>query len=113
VDLIMETLPIEKRAGLAIKRLASILVSRARRVFGSLVELVLHDQLGDISRQTQRLGSASVESSNYVGGELRALDERLAKIEEELAALRGQLAQGQSSSDETLVEDITSGPRSS
>jgi hypothetical protein len=59
-----------------------------RRVAGSLFQIIFHDQIGDLRRQTQRLGSASVESATYLGSEVRALDERLAKIERELAALR-------------------------
>ena len=55
---------------------------------GSCLQVVFRDQLGDISRQTQRLGSASVESVTYLGSEVRALDQRLAAIERELAALR-------------------------
>ena len=53
--------------------------------------LLLHGQLRDLNRQTQRLGAASVESMTYVGGELQALDERLSRIEEDLAALRAAL----------------------
>jgi hypothetical protein len=80
-----------RRAVLAVTRLAAILVSRLRKAFGGLLALVLHGQLRDLSRQTQRLGAASVESMTYVGGELQALDERLSRIEEELAALRAAL----------------------
>ena len=80
-----------RRAVLALKRLFAILTSRLRRGFGSFVTLVLHDQMGDLSRQTQRLGSATVESVTYVGGELKALEERLSAIEEELAAIRALL----------------------
>jgi hypothetical protein len=69
----------------------AVLVSRLRKAFGGLLALVLHGQLRDLSRQTQRLGAASVESMTYVGGELQALDERLSRIEEELAALRAAL----------------------
>ena len=57
-------------------------------MLGSVFQLVFHDQLGDIKRQTQRLGSASVESATYLGSEVRALDQRLEAIEGELAALR-------------------------
>ena len=111
----MDTLSPEKRAILAIKRMLSILVSRVRRALGSLFQLVLNDQLGDLSRQTKRLGSASVESVTYLGGELGALDERLARIEDELAALRELLERSGSASTESLTEtrdDVVSGPRS-
>jgi hypothetical protein len=103
-----------RRVSLAVKRLLSILVSRARRAAGSLLQLVLHDQIGDLSRQTQRLSSASVESIAYLGNELRALDERLSRIEEELAALR-RLIDGTEPPPESLekADELTSAPRSS
>lgn len=110
----MDTISPEKRAILAIKRLLSILVSRLRRLAGSGLQLVLHDQLGDISRQTQRLGSASVESVTYLGSELRALDQRLSRIEDELAKLREVLDRPAAPSPESTEpsEEMTSGPRS-
>ena len=80
-----------RRAGLTVRRALAIFVSRLRRAFGGLLTLVLHGQLRDLNRQTQRLGAASVESMTYVGGELQTLDERLSRIEEELAALRAAL----------------------
>src|SRR3954454_5841902 len=85
-----ETTPV-RRPALAARRAIAVLVSRVRKAFGGLLALVLHGQLRDLSRQTQRLGAASVESMTYVGGELQALDERLSRIEEELAALRAAL----------------------
>jgi hypothetical protein len=109
----MDNLPLQQRAILALKRQLSIVVSRLRRLVGSLLQLVVHDQLGDISRQTQRLGSASVESVTYLGGELRALDDRLSKIEAELATLRGLIERSGGEQDDPLVgarEDVTSGP---
>jgi hypothetical protein len=112
----MDTIPIEKRIALAAKRLASILTSRLRLLFGKVVQLVLHDQLGDLSRQTQRLGSASVESVNYVGGELAAVSERLTKIENELAALREAIEGGPGAAAESPAseaDDVPSGARSS
>ena len=80
-----------RRAVMAVRRLLASFVSRLRRAFGGLLTLILHGQLRDLNRQTQRLGAASVESITYVGGELQALDERLSRIEEELAAIRAAL----------------------
>jgi hypothetical protein len=111
----MDTIPVEKRIALAVKRLASILASRLRLMLGKVLQLVLHDQLGDLSRQTQRLGSASVESVNYVGGELASVSERLSKIEAELAALRELIErspEGSGSSPVGDAEDVPTGPRS-
>jgi hypothetical protein len=85
-----ETTP-ARRGALTVRRLLATLVSRLRRAFGGLLTLLLHGQLRDLNRQTQRLGAASVESMTYVGGELQALDERLSRIEAELAALRAAL----------------------
>jgi hypothetical protein len=85
-----ETTPAQ-RAVLAVRRLLATFVSHLRRAFGGVLTLLLHGQLRDLNRQTQRLGAASVESITYVGGELQALDERLARIEKELAAVRAAL----------------------
>jgi hypothetical protein len=60
-------------------------------VLASVFQVVFNDRLRDISQKTDRLGSASVESVTYLGGEVRALDQRLARIEAELAALRDLL----------------------
>jgi hypothetical protein len=101
----MDTLSTEKRALFAIKRLLATLGARLRRALGSLFQIVTHDQLGDLSRQTQRLSSASVESVTYLGSELRALDRRLSRMEDEIAALRALLEQSAS-------EETASGPSS-
>ena len=81
----------DKRAPLTL-RVAVVAVLRwLRRILGSVYQVVFRDQLSSISRQTERLGSASVESVTYLGAEVRALDQRLAAIERELAALRALL----------------------
>jgi hypothetical protein len=98
-----ETTPV-RHAALTVRRQLATLVSRLRRAFGGLLTLLLHGQLRDINRQTQRLGAASVESMTYVGGELQALDERLSRIEEELAALRAAL-EGSGASREPVEPD--------
>jgi hypothetical protein len=86
-----DTLPPLKRAALALKRAVGGLLSSLRRVAGSMYQIVFHDQLRDIKNQTQRLGSASVESATYLGSEVRALDQRLEAIERELVELRALL----------------------
>lgn len=75
----------------AIRRAFTTLLSRLRRIAAGFVQLVLRNQISDLNKQTQRLGSASVESLTYLGGELHALNERMARIESELAALREAL----------------------
>jgi hypothetical protein len=109
----MEATTPAKRIALALKRLFAIFTSRLRRAFGGFVTLVLHDQIGDLSRQTERLGSATVESVTYVGGELKALEERLSAIEEELAAIRALLERSASESQQLEPpEEVASGPPS-
>jgi hypothetical protein len=111
--IVMEATTPARRAALALKRLLAILTSRLRRAFGSLVTLVLHDQMGDLSRQTERLGSATVESVTYVGGELKALEERLSAIEEELASIRAMLERSPSDSESVEApKQVASGPPS-
>jgi hypothetical protein len=103
-----------RRVSLSLKRLLALLISSLRRVAGGLFQLVARDQLSDLSRQAQRLGSASVESATYLGNELRALDARLARIEEELAELRKAIGPpGSASSESAPADEMTSGQRSS
>jgi hypothetical protein len=102
------------RISVTLKRTAAIVVALFRRAFGVLMHLVVHDQLADIRNQTERLGSASVESITYVGGELNRLDERLTRIETELAELRAALDRGSSPAAEQSESagEVASGPRS-
>jgi predicted nuclease with TOPRIM domain len=74
-------------------RLLAAILAKLRRLASALLQAVQRDQISEIGEQTRRLGAASVESSTYVNGELRALDERLRRIEQELAALRESLAE--------------------
>jgi len=103
-----------ERISVTIKRTLAIVATLFRRGFGALMHLVVHDQLADIRNQTERLGSASVESITYVGGELNRLDERLTHIETELAALRDAIDRGSSSSAKPTepADEVASGPRS-
>lgn len=75
----------------ALGRGLAAILGAVRRVLASVFQLVFHDRLRDISQKTDRLGSASVESVTYLGSEVHALDQRLAAIERELAALREML----------------------
>jgi hypothetical protein len=94
----------DKRAALALRRTFATLLSWARRMLRSIFQVFFRDQLGDISRQTERLGSASVESVTYLGSEVRSLDQRLAAIEEELAALRALLERREHGAEEDSEE---------
>jgi hypothetical protein len=77
-----------KRALSSIKRLVARLFHGIRRLAGAFVQFAQRDQLDELKEQTRRLGSASVEASVYTHGELKAIEERLAGVERELAALR-------------------------
>ena len=73
--------------------LVPIRVSAAvRRALGWIFQVFFHDQLSDLGRQAERLGSASVESLAYLGLELQALNRRLSRIEAEVASLRDAVA---------------------
>jgi hypothetical protein len=87
-------------------------LSALRRGLGSVYQVVFRDRLRDIDRQTDRLGSAAVEAVTHLGGEVRALDQRLAAIERELATLRELLERGEHPSVED-DEPIEARPRGS
>ena len=96
----METPPADKRPTLVLQRALATVLSWVRRVLGSVYQIVFRDQLGSINRQTERLGSAAVESVTHLGSEVRALGQRLDAIERELAALRELIESGEGSSAE-------------
>ena len=84
----MDTGSQDKGAVFVLQRVLVGVLSAVRRVLGSIYQLVFRDRLRAIDQQTERLGSASVEAVTHLGSEVRALDQRLAAIERELAALR-------------------------
>jgi hypothetical protein len=90
----------DKGAVSALQRVLVGLLSALRRALSTINQVVFRDRLRDIDRQTERLGSASVEAVTHLGGEVRALDQRLAAIERELAALRELIERGERSSAE-------------
>jgi hypothetical protein len=71
-----------------LQRALVALLSALRRALGTVNQVVFRDRLRHIDQQTERLGSASVEAVTHLGGEVRALEARLAAIEHELTALR-------------------------
>jgi hypothetical protein len=79
----------------AARRILAILLARIRKLIGTLLQAVQGNQLDRIEHETRRLGSASVESVTYIGGELQGIGERLSRVEQELSALRRQLDQQQ------------------
>jgi hypothetical protein len=66
-----------------------------RRVLGLAYSVLMRDSLTSLRVETEQLSSAAVESNAYVGAELRSLEERLERVEEELAAVRELLEQRQ------------------
>jgi hypothetical protein len=99
---------------LAVKRILAILLARARKLVGSFLQVLESDQLDRLEHETRRLGSASVESVTYIGGELQALAERLSRLEEELAAVRQLLEQrADGSGDQAQEADEIEAPSSS
>jgi hypothetical protein len=64
-----------------------------RRVLGLVYSVLQRDSLTSLRIETEQLGSAAVESASYVGTELRAIDERLTRLEEELGTVRRLLEQ--------------------
>jgi hypothetical protein len=59
-----------------------------RKVLGLVVSVLARDSIGSLRIETEQLGLAAVESSSYVGEELRAIDERLTRLEEDITAMR-------------------------
>jgi hypothetical protein len=101
----------DKPAASALRRGLAAILGAVRRMLASVFQVVFNDRLRDISQKTDRLGSASIESVTYLGSEVRALDQRLARIEHELAALR-ELLEGRERSSEAAQdpEEIPAGP---
>jgi hypothetical protein len=93
-------------------RAVSTFFSGLRRLIGNLLKFAQRDQLEELGDQTRRLGSATVESVTFVSGELRALDERLSRIEEELASLRRLMVEKQDEPEESesRPDRVASGP---
>ena len=101
--------PPDSRPTLALRRVVVAILGTLRRVLASVFQVVFKDRLRDISEKTDRLGSASVESVTYLGGEVRALDQRLDRIERELARLREVLENRERSAES--AEDAAEIPR--
>lgn len=102
-----------ERSPSAFVRAVSTFFARLRRLIGNLLKFAQRDQLEELGDQTRRLGSATVESVTFVSGELRALDERLSRIEEELASLRLLLEnreQDEPEESESRPDRVASGP---
>lgn len=101
----------DKRVASALRRGVAAILGAVRRVLASVFQVIFHDRLRDISQKTDRLGSASVESVTYLGGEVRALEARLTQIERELAAIRELLeSRERASGSAEDPEEVPAGP---
>jgi hypothetical protein len=96
----------DKDATPVLQRALVGLLSALRRALSTINQVVFRDRLQHIDQQTERLGSASVEAVTHLGGEVRALETRLAAIERELTALRELLErrEGSGAADDEPVE---------
>jgi hypothetical protein len=91
----VDTGPSDKGAVSALQRAIVSVLAAVRRLLGTINQLIFVDRLRHIDRQTERLGSASVEAVTHLGSEVRSLDARLAAIERELVALRQLIERGE------------------
>src|SRR5882724_10737545 len=72
------------RALVFLKRAISHLLFRVKHMLGMLAQSVQRDELRELTNEARVLGSASAESINHVGAELREINERLAKLEHDI-----------------------------
>lgn len=82
-----EPVPLHRRIRFHLRRLLFLALNRTRRRLGVFVQVLQHDELGELRHETRALGSASAESVSHMGAELREINERLSKLERDLASL--------------------------
>ena len=87
----MESPSLPLRILSAVNRALGKLLFGLKRVLGLAAQRVQHDQLRELTDETRVLGSASAESINHVGAELREINERLAKLEREIERIGNRL----------------------
>ena len=76
-----------ERADFVVRRFLRRVLSRVRRAFGIAAQMLQRDELGELRHETRALGSASAESVSHVGAELREINERLSRLERDVARL--------------------------
>jgi hypothetical protein len=86
------SLPI--RAAVFLKWALAQLLFRVKRALGLVAQSVQQDQLHELAHETRVLGSASAESINHVGAELREINERLTKLEGDVERIARLLEEG-------------------
>ena len=82
-----------------------------KRMLGLAAQRVQHDQLRELTDEARVLGSASAESINHVGAELREINERLAKLEQEIQRIGNRLEDN--GAGDRMVEKPSEEPASS
>src|SRR5436190_2064138 len=82
--------PLEALLGVAAHETMDLIVL-LEQVLGIVAQGVQRDQLRELTDETRTLGSASAESIDHVGAELREINERLAKLEREIERIGSRL----------------------
>jgi len=75
----------------ALNRALHHLLFRFKQLLGTAAQAAQRDQLRDLTEEARVLGSASAESINHVGAELREINKRLAKLEREIERIGNRL----------------------
>jgi hypothetical protein len=75
----------------AVNRVLQHVLFRAKQMLGLVAQAAQRDQLRELTDEARTLGSASAESINHVGAELREINARLAKLEEEIERIADRL----------------------
>jgi hypothetical protein len=88
-----------RRATAELKRALVLVLRPFRKLLGRLLQVTERSEMQELRDRTARLSAASVEAVTFLGEDVRHLDERLARLEEELAAIRGLLEEEDSSRD--------------
>jgi hypothetical protein len=91
-----------ERALVFVKRAVAYLFFRVKHMLGIVAQSVQRDELRELTNEARVLGSASAESINHVGAELREINDRLAKLEHDIERI-GRLLEADGA-DDSIVE---------
>jgi uncharacterized small protein (DUF1192 family) len=87
----MDSVPLLTRALSGLNRALRHILFRLKQALGIFAQNIQRDQLRELTDEARVLGSASAESINHVGAELREINERLAKLEHEIERIGNRL----------------------
>jgi hypothetical protein len=93
----------------AINRALHHLLFRLKQMLGMAAQAAQRDQLRELTDETRVLGSASAESINHVGAELREINGRISKLEREIERIANRL-EGNGVADPMLEERSEGAP---